>query len=395
MRYFNVPADFKNETIDTYVALNKKYHNARIKETYGQVSIGNPIGSGRANDLIPQVDINILKRYIDYSNQHDIRFNYSLNTTCLENREFTPKGIAEITHFLDQLQEAGVRSITIAMPSLMELIRINKYDFEIKASTLCQIVNPNRAQAFKRLGVSAIVLDESINRDFDKLTRIRSSFGDQTEIIINVICHKNCILEMFHHNQVSHDLGAKSNNPSATYYSHRCMMQRTEHASNIMKLAWVRPEDLKYYDDTGINLFKLQGRQAVLKGDMPRTVEAYMQESFEGNLVELLDCFYTTNSFVAYVDNKKMDGFIKPFVNDPNFCKNDCQNCNYCDNFARKHTDYAKIEEVFETAACFYKECDHFSNMVQEHQQQKANTNISQPEKELFKDVEDQLEFDF
>jgi hypothetical protein len=57
MRYHNIPADFKNETIDKYAQLNKIYKHAQVRETYGQITIDNPIGSGRAYDLIPQVDM--------------------------------------------------------------------------------------------------------------------------------------------------------------------------------------------------------------------------------------------------------------------------------------------------------------------------------------------------
>ncbi len=40
--------------------------------------------------------------------------------------------------------------------------------------------------------------------------------------------------------------------------------------------------------------------------------------------MELLDSFSPTNNFKIHMDNKKLDGFIKPFVEKDNFCKNDC-----------------------------------------------------------------------
>lgn len=266
MKYFNIPADFKMETIDKYDELNQQYSDSKVIETYGQITLGNRIGSGRAYDLIPKLDITGLQKYIDYSAQKNIGFNYTMNTTCMGNKEFTKQGINEILGFLDELYAAGVRSLTVTLPSMIEIIRLKNYDFEIKASTVCQIINANKALAYKNLGVDKIVIDESINRDFEMLKRIRNAFGEKVEVITNVICHKNCIYEMFHHNQTSHDDGIRSGDSSATYYSHRCMMKRSENFANIMKLAWIRPEDLKYYTGIGINYFKLQGRQAILKG---------------------------------------------------------------------------------------------------------------------------------
>jgi len=159
MRYHNIPADFKKETIDKYVELNKIFKHAQVKETYGQITIDNPIGSGRAYDLIPQVDMADLERYIAYSREKNIGFNYTLNTTCLGNKEFTEKGMKEVLRFLDDLYDAGVRSLTVTLPSLIELIRRKNYDFEIKASTVCQVINANKAMSYKRMGADVIVLD--------------------------------------------------------------------------------------------------------------------------------------------------------------------------------------------------------------------------------------------
>ncbi|MCU0287366.1 MAG: U32 family peptidase [Acidobacteria bacterium] len=394
MRYHNIPADFKKETIDKYAELNSRYEYAKVKETYGQITIANPIGSGRAYDLIPQVDMSDLETYIAYSREKNIGFNYTLNTTCLGNKEFTEEGMKEILKFLDDLYAAGVRSLTVTLPSLIELIRRKKYDFEIKASTVCQIINANKAMSYKRMGADVIVLDESINRDFDTLKRIRNAFGERIEIISNVICHKNCIYEMFHHNQTSHDRGHLKK-PSVSYYSHRCMMKRCETIANIMRMVWIRPEDIKYYVDAGINIFKLQGRQAVLRGDPVRTTEYYLKESFDGNLIELLDVFSPTNSFVVYVDNKKLDDFIKPFVEKPGFCKNDCTSCGYCDAYVKKHLDTAKIKETFDMATDFYAKYDHYINLIEKTGNRPTNgENGVPPVKKLFETNTLDMEFE-
>lgn len=370
MKYYSVPADFKTETLERYCELGDKYPDSKIKETYGQITIGNLLGSGRAGDLIPEVDLNKLSVYVENSKKRGIDFNYTLNATCLSNREFTEVGIKEITSFLNTIYEIGIDKITIAMPSLIELINLSKYKFEIKASTLCQVINANKAMSYKKLGINRVVVDESINRDFNTLRSIKTAFGSGVEIIVNVICNKNCIYRMFHQNQVSHDTSTE--HKSSTYYSHRCIMKRVEDVSNLMRINWIRPEDIKYYSEIGINCFKIQGRQAVLKGDIVKTVESYLKESFNGNLMELLDSFSPTNNFKIHMDNKKLDGFIKPFVEKDNFCKNDCDSCNYCNNYIQKSIDYQKTSEVFSLAGEFYSKFDEFINMVKDQNDEKA-----------------------
>lgn len=390
INYYNVPADFKLETIDEYDRLNKKYKNAQVRETYGQITIGNVIGSGRAHDLIPQVGFKELEEYVAYSLSKNILFNYTLNATCMENKEFTEEGIEEILQFLHKLRAIGIDSLTVAMPSLIELVKLSNLDFKIKASTVCQIINANKALTYKNFGVDSIVIDESINRNFGQMERIRNAFGDKTEVITNVICFQDCIYEMFHHNQTSHDNGIHCSDCSATYYSHRCMMKRCESIYNFMKLAWIRPEDIKYYNQIGIHYFKLQGRQAVLKGNPVKLAEAYMKESFDGNLVELLDVFNTTNSFVINVDNKKLDGFLLPFVNNKEFCKHDCLNCNYCKTFMDSILDTKPLQDTYNVASKFYDEYDEFKKSVQE-----CAETLSENEMKSYSDLDATSELEF
>jgi collagenase-like PrtC family protease len=149
-------------------------------------------------------------------------------------------------------------------------------------------------------------------------------------------------------------------------------MKRVEDVSNLMRMNWIRPEDIKYYSEIGINNFKIQGRQAVVNGDIVKTVESYFKESFHGNFMELLDSFSPTNNFKIHMENKKLDGFIKPFVEKDNFCKNDCDSCNYCNKYIEKSIDYQKTSEVFRLAGDFYSKFDDFINIVKDYNDEKV-----------------------
>lgn len=362
MKYFNVPADFKKTTIDKFAELNQKYEDSKVWETYGQITVNNVFGSGRPVDLLPDIDYHALDEYAEYSRKHGIGFNYTLNATCLGNKEFTDDGIRKIVKLLDRLYEMGIDSLTVAIPSVIELIKNHKYPFHVKSSVLCEVVNANKAQAYKNLGAERLVVYESMNRSFDRLKTIREVFGENVELIVNVICHKNCIYRPFHQNQCAHDSMRKEK--SVDYYTHKCMIQRTENLGNLLRLAWIRPEDMKYYTGIGIQYFKLQGRHSVYQGDPVRAVEAYMKESFDGNLMELLDLFAPTNSFQVYLDNKKLDGFIEPFAKEPSFCRENCKACGYCDNFVKKCIDVEKAKETFALAGKFYDQFDEYMNKL-------------------------------
>ncbi|MCU0286589.1 MAG: U32 family peptidase [Acidobacteria bacterium] len=358
MKYFSMPADFKKETIAEYNKLNREYEDSCIIETYGNITIGNELESGRPVDILPQVDLAGLRAYIEYSQQNGIDFNYTINASYINNREFTPGGIEVIYSFLGKLHEAGVRALTITLPSLIKLVKQFPYDFSIKGSTICQANNVNKALELKRMGLERIVVDESINRKFNILKRIRDAFGEKVEIIVNSICHMDCSYRMFHYNQIAGDSVKVSSGCSNSYYPHQCLIRRYENSANLLKLTWVRPEDIKYYTAIGIHYFKLQGRPRVMKGNPVRAVESYFKEHYEGDLFDLLNLFAPVSSFNFAVDNKKMDGYIKHFYEHRDFCRNDCLACRFCQSFAKDKIDSVKLEEVHRLAEAYFREFD-------------------------------------
>ena len=365
MRYYSVPADFKKETIDSYERLNNTYERSKVIETYGNITVDNLFGSGRLVRQMLKTDIFDLCEYINYSAQKGIDYNYTFNATHIQNRQFTAEGIAEIKKFLARIYDAGVRSITVTLPSLIELVRASNLDFKIKTSTLCQVNNANKALFFKGMGVEKIVVEEAVNRNFLLLKSIREAFGEKVEIIVNQICDQNCVYRMFHYNMISGDPVGTANQVGTDYFEHRCVLQQLKSADNLLKLCWVRPEDIKYYTDIGIHYFKLQGRHTFVRGGDPvRTVKAYFDESFDGNLMDLLNMFAKLTGFSVYVDNKKLEGFIKPFTRIDNFCNNNCSTCRYCPEFAQKCIDSDRVEEVRKMAEDFYDNYDRYKSMV-------------------------------
>lgn len=364
MKSFSMPADFKNETIDAYVGLNYEFANAKVTETYGQITDGFILGSGRSYNLIPHINLHKLTQYVEYSKQNGIDFNYTLNSTCLGNQEFSSQGIKQLKEFLKELRYIGINSLTVAQPSLIELI-LENFDFHIKASTLCNIDTVNKALAFEEMNVKRFVVPEAINRRFDILEQMSQTVKKaEAEVIVNAICHKDCIYRMFHYNYTSHDAQDATENPSGSYYSHRCMMQRCKDASNILKLSWVRPEDIYHYVDAGVTRFKIQGRQAVMDGNPVRTVRAYMEESYDGDLFDLLDMFAKTNAFQPKIDNKKLDHFLDPYLKNPQFCSNNCKQCHYCENYLKSVENYDAIQKVYCEANKFYNQFDEFKQNI-------------------------------
>lgn len=364
MKYFSIPADFKLETIEKIYILNKDSINSKVIETYGQVAVGEIVSSGRVTEVLPKIDYYQLEEYVSFSRERGIDFNYTLNPSCMGNFEFSKKGIKSINKLLQKLSSIGVKSLTITMPSLMELVSASNLGFRIKASAICEITSPSKALFYKELGAERVVLDPDITRDFVNIKNICQSFGSGVEIIINNVCLKNCSYKMFHYNHEAH---CNSNNSEQTikdYYFNRCSMQKASKLANSIKLNWIRPEDINYYMNSGIQHFKIQGRQNVLKGDIIKTLEYYFREDYDGNLFDLITIFAPYNSFQPFIDNKKLDGFVRGMYENPGLCSNVCLKCNYCDSYAQKAMEVSIAEEKNNQALNFYREYDEYSKSI-------------------------------
>jgi len=154
-----------------------------------------------------------------------------------------------------------------------------------------------------------------------------------------------------------------------------------------MRSGWIRPEDVHYYEESGIDMIKLVNR-GMDTPSIRKIVEAYTTGSYEGNLLDLFPdpsknimCKRSTafhkiayffrpfsvNLFkllkmkpliVAkppfYIDNKELDGFIEHFLREN--CRDKlCDECKYCDKATKKLLKY-DIED-YEELSSHYNKC--------------------------------------
>ena len=340
MRLFSIPADFRTSTIDQFAALNARRKDAAIAETYGCVTYGGFAGSGRPCSMLPDISLTQLEEYVRYAASRGIDFNYTLNASCTGNGELTRSGLRRAETFLARLWAMGVRHLTVSMPTLMSIVADSGYPFSIKASTICQINSPYKAKHYRDLGLDRMVIDEDITRDFRRIRQIVAAFGDGVEMIVNSLCIKDCSNKMFHYNHESHFAWTQDIRTCFDYY---CEARATADPLDIMRLNWVRPEDLALYERAGVSRFKLQGRQLVLAGDALRVAETYMDGGYSGNLFDLLWLFHPgiaeRIAYYPYVDNDALEGFLKPFFDDPGHCTGECDACGHCAAFAAASMD--------------------------------------------------------
>lgn len=335
MIQYTVPADFKIGSLYKMKQLEEKYPDNKIREVFGNLSGSKwPSGHGFLKSQKYLENLTELKEYVNKALELGFDFNYTFNSSCLENKDIITEELEEILGFIGEIIEIGVKRITIASPALMTAVHKRYPDLLITASAITGINSVFRANEVKKIGASTIVLEEDITRDFKRLEGIKKYGGVDTEIIVNTKCTFNCVYRNFHYNSVSHDTSGLR---KAFNYGGNCAKCRIEDPVSFIKSLWIRPEDIETYAKHGVDLFKLIGRERLSDINLLRMIEVYFSRSYEGNLIDLIFGFSTTQKHL-YLDNKKLDGFLEKFLNEDFECLDACHpdHCDYCYQYLKK-----------------------------------------------------------
>ena len=332
---FTVPADFRIESLYVLKQLEERYPDNRIRELFGNLSGSRwPSGHGYLKAQRFAASLEELREYVSAAAALGYDFNYTFNSGCLQNQDILREGQKQILDFIGKLQQIGVARVTIASPVLIQAVHQAYPSLKITASAITGVDSIIRARAVETLGARTMVLQEDLTRDLGRIRSIARHTGMDVEVIVNSKCTFNCLYRTFHYNSVSHDVGEEK---TVFHYGANCAAERMRDPVEFVKSLWIRPEDLQCYADCGVRLFKIIGRERLNTINIPRMVEVYFSRSYDGNLIDLLHGFSTTQKHLS-LDNKKLDGFIDKFLREPFRCLDACtaDQCSYCAEFAAR-----------------------------------------------------------
>lgn len=332
---FSVPYNGDHATLAQLVALQGTGGNA-IREIYlnapqvitGSGRVGNPT---TAEEFIATVSA---------IHEAGIRVDLTMNSTCDGGDWYAPETLARQIGFIRTMHEDHrVEAVTLANPFLIEQARAACPHLEISASVLADIDCFSRAEAFARAGATTLCVDTSINRDLKLLRQIRQNLGVELKLMVNEGCLNKCPFRKFHMNLISHK--SQEQDGEGTSFSFACGDIIDRDQGQIFKSNWIRPEDLRRYEDI-TNFFKIVGRD-MMPSKVLRCTSAYLNESYNGNLFDLLcsSIGYFGIEKRAHIDNKALDG--TSFFRRTSVCNRQCHRCTYCNDLADELLGYGWI----------------------------------------------------
>jgi len=330
---FSVPYNGDPETLSEIFRLNKQAKN-RIREVY----LSGPqdySGSGR---ITSKINFDEFAEIIDKIHKEGIRVNLTLNPTCEGSNWYSSEVVNSTMEYLRQVhEELGVEAITIANPLYIHKVREHFPKLEICASVLGDIDCVQRAVIFKKAGADVITPDININRDLNLLKEIKEATNAELKLMVNEGCLYKCPFRKFHFNATSHvskEVGGVRVDASFADFFGVCNPVISEDHSQILKSGWIRPEDLRKYGEI-TSFFKIVGRSQ-LSGMVIRSIKAYLEENWGGDLLDILCASIKRFSLTygAYLDNESLDKY--KFFEKVTSCERKCGQCSYCEELAGK-----------------------------------------------------------
>ncbi len=347
--------------------LLKGLENFQDVELFGGIP-GSLIAGGRASFVAPEVTEADAEKYIAAARTAGFSFNFLLNASCLDNREYRKDEFAKIIRHIGWVESTGADWVTVTIPYLLEIIKKHFPALKVAVSSWARVESVRKAQYWESLGADAIVLSEEINRDFKTLEAIRRAVKCKLILIANPGCLYGCPRSFYHANVMTH--GSQGGHSSEGFLVDHCYFsctnEKVRHPEELIKIRWIRPEDIEDYEMAGIDCLKIIDRYKTTE-TLLSYLKAYSERRYTGNLVELLnlprkkaflpanvkyllrDEYINTAKLMEFaditdypvteglvLDSSRIPSNFLSFFKTKDCATSDCGECGYCGLIARK-----------------------------------------------------------
>ena len=365
--YYKVGCNFDPELINVVKELNEKYKDhARIVELFGSDRNTEEV-TARPGWRLPNISKEYFADYVKKLNDIGVKFNFTMNSIIPYGSKIEMlKHKKDIQDLVKWLEDIGVYRITIANPEILIMVR-EVSNIEVEMSCITHIDTVTQLKYYhETFGVNKFCCSILKNRNKEFLIKAQD-YCNRNGCILEIMCQEMCGVAGIdtngnHYathcifrdscyichatNKTKEDSMADNNYPMSY-----CMSARSSTPEAWLRMRWIRPEDQKIYrEKVGVNYWKVSGRTGSLEY-MKFVLEAYMSETYDGNLLGLwkpLSSIYDGKTELKSktdidIPNKKLDGFINKWMDGNGWeCENhECgYSCRYCEQFAKEHNLY-------------------------------------------------------
>lgn len=354
---FDVPYNWDPKIIDYYID-----YSSKIKMVYGRAEDGFPQWRKTNNNI----DLINIKNQVIKLNKNKIPFNYILNWSSHNNKEYDKKYLDSFIDHIKSLKDMGISIVTIGNPFLIEAAKKRVPDIKISVSVMLEIDCLAKLKQILELWIDYITISKTLLKNFDWLEKI-SNFMKNTDqkceimLLANDPCLDYCPYTNYHNNVISHNVFNNIENKS--FCRLQCTKQFLIKPEKIIGASFIRPEDLWEYYKHWYSIIKLCDRKQTTDR-LIKMSSAYFKRSYDWYLSDIMapwsnfgkkyprpkliekenintDWISKYREYLRFsplIKNKDLNWYLEIWIKNKRYwCSNEnCAICWYCENLATK-----------------------------------------------------------
>ena len=277
---------------------------------------------------------------LEYCREHGMKLDLLANATCYGEKACTEEQRLQITGIVKRLDKLGLypEIVTTTSPYIAKLFKLDFPDIEVRASVNLRLRN---TLAFEYLAplFDSYYICRDVQRDLPTFHRIADwckGHGKKLCMLANSGCVRNCPWQVFHEVHHVHNYGGIFPEMRHQELWFACDNNyRHARYAEFLRSSWIRPEDIHVFEPE-LETIKLSTRQTDFAHEI---VEAYLNGSYDGNLLRLMDPYHGMRFRPNRIDNKS---FPADWVTSgiAGKCADNCVHCGKCEQILEQVLKY-------------------------------------------------------
>ena len=269
---------------------------------------------------------------LKYCREHGMKLDLLANATCYGDKAFTEEQRLQIIGIIRHLDQMGLypEIITTTSPYIAKVFKMNFPDIEVRASVNMRLRNTLALEYLAPLYDSYYICRD-VQRDlptFHTMTAWCRDHGKKLCMLANSGCVRDCPWQVFHETLLAHNFTKtfmEMNNENLGLVCNQIFSRKSLRA-NFLRCTWIRPEDVHVFEPE-LETIKLSTREAKYPLEI---AEAYLNGSYDGNLLRLMDPIHSFGFRPYRIDNKS---FPADWVTSgiAGKCAENCVHCGKCE----------------------------------------------------------------
>ena len=273
---------------------------------------------------------------LKYCREHGMKLDILANATCYGDTAFSVEQRKQILGIIGKLDDMGLKPeiVTTTSPYIAKVFKLNFPDIEVRASVNMRLRNTLALEYLSPMYDSYYICRD-VQRDlptFRLMAKWTREHGKKLCMLANSGCVRNCPWQVFHETLLSHkftDAFPEMDNLNLNLVCNQIFAQK-KMLADFLRCTWIRPEDVHVFEPE-LETIKLSTREAKFPHEI---VEAYVNESYDGNLTRLMDPYHGFGFRPYRVDNKSFPAdWITSGI--AGKCAENCTHCGKCDELLK------------------------------------------------------------